>query len=190
MIRRLALPSLSALFLACASATSATSESRLALTPVPQAPPDPDFRATGEVLSRGSSVAFNDWLVVGPKVNLTRRGDGTWAGDLGGTDVLLTPSDGRLSGASADLHFLSRDGQLLVRGRVGGRDINVRLQPGDGIPTSSGIACRYEGNFVNCDAKAAAERPGIELRGLAARTRDPVMPQLGLALVALRGPSL
>jgi hypothetical protein len=187
MIRRLALPSLTALSLACASATP---ESRLALTPVPTAPPDPDFRATGEVVSRDSSAAFNDWRVVGPKVNLTRRGDGTWAGDLGGADVLLTPSEGRLSGAAADLHFLLRDGQILVRGRVGGRDINIRLQPGDGIPTSGGIACRYEGNLVNCDAKAAAERPGIELRGLAARTRDPVMPQLGLALVALRGPSL
>ena len=187
MIRRLALPSLTALSLACASATA---ESRLPLTPVPAAPPDPEFRATGEVVGRGSSAAFDDWRVVGPKVNLTRRGDGTWAGDLGGTEVLLTPSDGRLSGAGADLHFLLRDGVVLVRGRVGGRDINVRLQPGDGLPTARGIACRYEGNLVNCDSAAAAERPGIELRGLAARTRDPVMPQLGLALVALRGPGL
>jgi hypothetical protein len=187
MIRRLALTSLSALSLACATASS---EARLALTPVPEAPPDLDFQATGEVLTRDSSAAFNDWRVVGPHVNLTRREDGTWAGDIAHVNVVLTPSDGRLSGANADLHFLRWGNEVVVRGHVGGRGINVRVQPGDGMPIPDGIACRYEGNLVDCDKQSSSVRTGIELRGLAARTRDPVMPQFGLALLAVRGMSV
>lgn len=77
-----------------------------------------------------------------------------------------------------------------MRGHVGGRGINVRVQPGDGMPIPSGIACRYEGNLVDCDKQSSSVRTGIELRGLAARTRDPVMPQFGLALLAVRGMSV
>jgi hypothetical protein len=119
-------------------------------------------------------------------VNLTRRSDGTWAGDVDGINVLLTPSEGRLLGANADLHFLRREEQLLVRGTIGGRKINVRVQIGDGVRSAAGITCQLQGYLVNCDPKASASDPGIELRGAAASVRDPVMPQLGLALVGLR----
>jgi hypothetical protein len=182
-----ALPRLSpaVLFLACAT-TAPSTETRLPLTPVPQVPPEAQFRATGEVLTHGSSVAFNDWRVMGPHVNLTRRSDGTWAGDVDGTDVLLAPSEGRLSGATADLHFLRREGQLLVRGTIGGRSINIRVQIGDGVRTAGGIMCSLQGYLVDCDPKSSASNPGIELRGAAASVRDPVMPQLGLALAGLR----
>ncbi len=78
----------------------------------------------------------------------------------------------------------------MVRGHIGGRGINVRVQPGDGMPALGGIACRYEGNLVDCDEQSSSMRTGIELRGLAARTRDPVMPQFGLALLAVRGMSV
>jgi hypothetical protein len=142
------------------------------------------------VLIRDSSAAFSEWRVVGPHVNLTRREDGIWAGDIAQTNVVLTPSDGRLSGANADLHFLRWGGEVVVRGHLAGRAINIRIQPGDGMPIPDGIACRYEGNLVDCDKQAASMRPGIKLLGLATRTRDPVMPQFGLALVAVRGLSL
>jgi len=186
MSRRLALPLLTAL-LACATASS---EALLGLTPVPESSPDLDFQAMGEVLTRDSSAAFSDWRVVGPHVNLTRQEDGTWAGDIAQTNVVLTSSVGRLSGANADLHFLRWGDEVVVRGHLAGRGINIRLRPGDGMPISGGIACRYEGNLVDCDRQSATVRPGIELRGLAARTRNPVMPQLGLALLAVRGTSV
>lgn len=185
MVLRLALPSLTALSLACATASP---EYRLELTPVPDAPPGEGFRATGEVLTHDSSAAFDDWRVVGPQVNLTRRPDGTWAGDIAQASVILVPSDGRLSGADADLHFLRRGNELMVRGRISGRTISILVQVGDGLPTSGGIACRYaRQDLVDCDRQASSMGAGIELRGLAARTRDPVMPQFGLALIAVRG---
>ena len=46
---------------------------RLPLSPVPPGAPDEEFEPTGEVQTRGESTAFNDWRVVGPRVNLTRR---------------------------------------------------------------------------------------------------------------------
>jgi hypothetical protein len=169
MIRRLALTSLSALSLACATASS---EARLALTPVPEAPPDLDFQATGEVLTRDSSAAFNDWRVVGPHVNLTRREDGTWAGDIAHVNVVLTPSDGRLSGPTRTCTSCAGGTRWWCAGRS--------VAAASTSASSPATACR----------SPTASPAGIELRGLAARTRDPVMPQFGLALLAVRGMSV
>ena len=175
-----------AVILGCA----AGSETLLPLTPVPAEPPTDAFAAKGEILIRESSAAFDDWRVVGPQVNMTRGADGAWAGSLFGQSYVMKPGEGKLSGSGAELYFVRWGNELVVRGYLQGRTVNIRLAPGVGIPTPAGIACRYDGNLIDCEKKSSSVRQGIEFRGEAARVSSPPLPQFALALVAISGPSV
>jgi hypothetical protein len=172
-----------AVLLGCA----AGSETRLPLAPTPTEPPPAAFAAKGEILIRELSAAFDDWRVVGPQVNMTRSDDGSWAGSLFGKSYVLKPGEGRLTGSGAELHFVRWGKEVVVRGYLQERTVNIRVAPGEGIPTPSGIACRYDGNLIDCDKKSASVRQGIEFRGQAARVADPPLPQFGLALISISG---
>ena len=74
---------------------------------------------------------------------------------------------------------------FIGRGTLGARSISVRVRPGPGLQTPSGVFCRFHGSFIDCEKEPASVDPGAELRGQAARLDEPVMPQLGLALVAV-----
>ncbi len=172
---------LAGLALACAGA----SHPPYPLTPVPGEPPREPFVATGEVLTRDRSAAFDDWRVVGPNVNLTRRPDGSWAGSLAGENVDVRPQDGALVGSGAQLYFVRWGDDLMVRGTLGVRSIAVRVALGPGLPTRGGIVGAWAQTSGDCTEKASKEIAGIEFRGVAANLAHPVMPQLGLALVAV-----
>lgn len=174
-----ALPAIAAL-LGCA----AGSETLLPLTAVPAGEPPPEFVATGAIQAHDRSASFSDWRVVGPRVNMTRSDDGSWSGDIFGKSYVLKPGQGKVSGAGAELYFVRWGREVVVRGTLEGRTVNVRILPGEGIPTAAGIACRFDGNLIDCDRKSAAVRQGIEFRGQAARVAEPPFPQFGLALVA------
>jgi hypothetical protein len=177
-----ALPLAASLALACAAGQA---QLPLPLTPVPDEEPGAEFLATGEVLTRDRSASFDDWRVVGPQVNIVRRDDGTWAGTLLGQNLIARPGPGSLSGSGVNLHFVRWGGDIVVRGTLGTRSVNVRVRPGPGLQTPSGMFCRFQGNFIDCEKEPASVDPGAELRGQAARLDEPVMPQLGIALVAV-----
>jgi hypothetical protein len=169
---------------------AAGSQALLPLTPVPDGPPPEGFAPAGEILIRDRSAAFSDWRVVGPLVNMTRGEDGSWSGDLLGNSYVMRPGEGALAGGGADLHFVRWRKEVVVRGTLHGRKVNVRIVPGEGIATAAGIACRYDGNLIDCSKESSAVRQGIEFRGQAARLAEPPLPQFGLALLAVSGPAI
>jgi hypothetical protein len=178
---RPAIPLAVLLTLACAGSSQAT----YPLTPVPEQPAGESFVATGEVLTRDASAAFDDWRVVGPNVNLVRRPDGSWAGTLAGENLSVRPGPGSLVGSGAELYFVKWGNDLVVRGTLGVRTVAVRIALGPGLPTRGGIVCAWAQRSGDCTKEASTERQGIEFRGVAANLGAPTMPQLGLALVAI-----
>jgi hypothetical protein len=184
MASRTPLAAAALLALSCARASTVP----LSLSPVPPGQPDDDFQSTGEVTTKGESTAFNDWRVVGPRVNLTRRADGTWAGNLVGRNYILKPGPGSLSAPGADLHFLRWGKDIAVLGNLGELKIRIRIVPGEGLRVADGKVCRVGGAgsiLVDCTPEEARASPGIHLRGQAAQTQLPEMPQLALALIAI-----
>ena len=74
-------------------------------------------------------------------------------------------------------------------GNLGGLKMRNPIVPGAGVPSGDGKLCRIEGGggalVVDCTPEEARVAPGILLRGAAARTDQPEMPRLGLALIAI-----
>ncbi len=173
----------------------------LALTPLLGAAQDkPPFEATGELRLHGygtvgSSAAYDAERLVGPTVNLTRRDDGTWGGDLVGQDMDLEVSEGRVSGPNVSLNVSRKAGRMEVEGIFFNRRFRVSLD-----------AKRLQGRFGECSFDLVRKRGGAYVGDLGclrsrsafpATTRaslsligsaaDPVppMPQFALALVAI-----
>jgi hypothetical protein len=173
---------LSAAAISCAGAGA---QIPIAFAPAPPAGQvvPAEYVPNGEVAVMGANGAtFDDWRVVGPRVNLTRRADGTWAGSILGEDVLLTPGEGTLSGPGGNLNFVRWGKDVLVQGSLGRRQFQIRFQPGPGYPYSGGgILCLGGPKSVDCTE--ARSQGNVMLRGQAA-IPDAPMPQFGLALLA------
>jgi hypothetical protein len=158
-----------------------------------------EYHATGEVRFHGggigSGASFSPDRVVGPAVNMTRREDGGWAGDLVGQNLDLRADPGRLSGPNVNLVYAQKGGTITVEGLWFGRRVRFTLDPK-----------KFEGRFGGCSfdmrhAKArgavyqgdigcvgrrgfpATAKGGVELLGDAAQANPPLQ-QLALALVA------
>lgn len=178
------LPAAAAALLALSCAGMGTKP--LPLSPLPEGTIPVEYAPTGEVLTRGESTSFNAWQVVGPRVQMSRRADGSWAGTLVGRNYILKPgADGSLTAPGADLHFVRWGEELAVLGNLGDLRVRVRFHPGPGVPTVRGKMCQFRGNLVDCREKESREMPGIRLHGDAANLDAPVMPQLGLALLSI-----
>ncbi len=126
----------------------------LSATALPAAAqPDP-FEATGELRFHGygaigTSAAFDAQRLIGPTVNLTRRDDGTWGGDLAGQDMDLTVTATRVSGPNVNL-ILSRKGDRLD---VEGLFFNTRFRV-------TVDAKRLTGRFGECSFDMTRRRDG------------------------------
>lgn len=160
------------------------------------------FQATGEVFflgwdSIGSGASYSDDRVVGPNVNLTRREDGGWAGDLLGQNVDLTVTPTRLSAPNLDIHLERKGDELTVRGNLFGRHFNLEKTPKS-----------VSGRSGNCSFDLSRRQPGVMRGGVGctdprsifpatatgmlklagnAAEREPSLPQLALALIAVMG---
>ncbi len=173
----------------------------IALIPLPGAAQDkPPFEATGELRLHGygtvgSSAAYDAERLVGPTVNLTRREDGTWGGDLAGQDMDLEITEGRVSGPNVSLTVSRRGGRTDVEGIFFNRRFRVsldakRLQGRFGECSFDLVRRRggaYEGDLGCLRPRStfpATTRATLSLLGSAA---DPVppMPQFALALLAI-----
>lgn len=157
------------------------------------------YEPTGEVrfitVGMGAGASFDDDRIVGPAVNLTRREDGTWAGDLGGRDLDLHGSGGKLVGANVSLSYSQKDGRTEVEGLFYGTRIRFSLDAkkfrGRIGACSIDFTRRGGGTYrgdVGC-LRAGARLPNtgkarMELLGEAATTTPP-LPQLAFALIAI-----
>jgi hypothetical protein len=128
-------------------------------------------------------------------VNLTRRDDGTWAGDLGGRDLDLQGSEGRLTGSNVTLNYSQKDGRTEVEGLFFGTRIRLSLDAKKFKGrvgscsldfTRRGQSGIYRGD-VGCLRAARLPNTGkarMELLGEAA-TPTPPLPQMAFALIAI-----
>jgi hypothetical protein len=162
----------------------------------PIGPKAPVFVATGEFrASIGKSAAWDEWRVVGPRVNLTRNPDGTWDGTAG---PLMSPfhldvEPGRLSGPNLSLSIQKMpDGFVEVGGLFFGDRYWIRISPQKLQGNTHGGACSFEFKRVSPalftgDMACGMEisRVSIEVLGAAAGVEAPILPQAAIALVAV-----
>lgn len=191
---RLASLSAAVSILACATPSGA---------PIAVTPPSPGelketrFVADGEVFwdaqGSGTSVAFNDLRMVGPRVNMTRDPSGKWGGNIGGREMVLTVVPGKISGDGVDLYVVRKKNTLSVQGMYFQRQVWFTVKPGEIQGTTDGGSCSFDLNpaaqpgwFTGGVGCGGAMRMGtLQLTGTAANLEQPTMPQLILALVAV-----
>jgi hypothetical protein len=159
------------------------------------------FEATGEIrfLAYGASSSGASWSadrVVGPAVNMTRREDGGWAGDLLGRDLSLNLEGNRLTGSNVNLLISQKGSRIDVEGLFYNQRVRISLdgkklqgRMGDcsydfartrgGTAYRGDVGCMRQGQRI-----PAAGKAGIELYG-EATSANPPLPQLALALVAI-----
>ena len=168
------------------------------LLALPAVGQDAPFEPTGEVRfhvvgALASGASFDEARVVGPTVNLTRREDGSWAGDLAGENLSLDVGERRATGPNVNLLYSQKAGRTDVEGLVFGRRIRMALDA-KGLRGRVG-SCSFDlarktavlRGDVGCVPGASLPATGkatLELIGQAADEYPP-LPQLALVLVAV-----
>ena len=194
LLARLSAAPLLALLSACAVTPSGAP---VAVTPVPAGEAKPkDFVATGSVnlygYGTGQSADFSDFRIVGPRVNMTRNPDGTWAGSLDGRDMVLTVTPGRIDGYGVNLYVFRKGTTISVQGMFGQRQVWFTLKPNEIQGTTDGGTCSFDltradgGAFqggVGCAGQVSVAT--LQLQGAASDVQNPVIPQLVLALITV-----
>jgi hypothetical protein len=171
-----------------------------ALAAAPVFAQETQFEPKGEIrfhasAGLGSGASFDETRIVGPAVNLTRREDGSWAGDIAGEDVSLYGGDTKLRGPNVNLTFKQKNGKTDVEGLFYGNRVRISVDAKKikgrygtcsfdltrrGPPMYRGdVGCMRQDERLPVAGKAA-----IELIGEAAGEKPPGA-QLGLALVAI-----
>jgi hypothetical protein len=194
---RLAVLAVASSVLACATPSG---------TPVAVTAPAPGearprtFQATGEVFfdaqGSGTSVAFDDFRMVGPRVNMTRADDGTWRGNVGDREMILKIQPGRITGDGVDLYVVYKPGSLpavSIQGMYFQRQVWFSMKAGEIQGTTDGGRCSFDlspgrtaGSWTGGVGCVGNVRTGtLQLTVTAANLAQPPMPQLVLALVAV-----
>lgn len=169
----------------------------LASPPAARAADEEPYEPTGEVQfrSRGamwSGASFDGGRVVGPLINVARRDDGSWAGDLGGESTDLTVTGARATGVNVNIHFERKGKATEIQGLLFGQRVRFELSDK-----------RFRGRLGECSFDLKRRRPGVyvgdvgcladgvprtaratlNLTGDAALD-EPPLPQVALALIA------
>jgi hypothetical protein len=191
---RLAVLAAAAAVLACATPSG---------TPIPVTTPAPgevktkDFKSTGEVFfdaqAAGTSVAFNDFRMVGPQVNMTLDAKGDWGGNIGGRNMIVTVKPGRITGDGVDLYVVRKGTTVSIQGMFFQRQVWFTLKPKEIQGTTDGGSCSFDltpaqspGFYTGGVGCGGNIRMGtLQLTGTAANLEQPPMPQLVFALIAV-----
>lgn len=165
----------------------------------PAAAQDAPFEPTGELHMNGAGLgagaSFDQDRIVGPLVNLTRRDDDSWAGDLGGQNLDLHPVESGLQAPNVTLRFKTKDGRTTVEGLFFGQRIRIEMDRKklSGRFGACSMTLRRKGppvyhGEIGClspdDRLPRSGRVSLEVIGEAAAVPPP-LPQFVLALLAV-----
>jgi hypothetical protein len=137
------------------------------------------FEPTGTIVFMRGSASFDANRVAGPRINVTKRSDGTWAGTLDEQSVDVTLKGNRIVGAFMTLSWEQSSSGVLITGQWLGRILRFEVTPEQAL-------VRTPNRSLTLSRKAEGEYgPGGELRLTGeARMLNPPMPQFGLAMAA------
>jgi hypothetical protein len=166
-------------------------------TPAPGEVKPPGFKADGEVFfdaqGAGTSVAWNDFRMVGPRVNMALDAKGNWGGSIGQRDMIVSVKPGRITGDGVDLYVVRKNQTLSIQGMYFQRQVWFTIKPGEIQGTTDGGACSFDLNpakqpgfwtgGVGCGGNV--QMGTLQLSGTAANLDQPAMPQLFFALIAV-----
>ncbi len=137
------------------------------------------FEPTGTIVFMRGSASFDANRVAGPRINVTKRSDGTWAGTLDEQSVDVTVTGNRIVGAFMTLSWEQSSNGVLITGQWLGRILRFQVTPEQ-------VLVRTPNRSLTLNKKAEGEYgPGGELRLTGeARVLNPPMPQFGFAMAA------
>lgn len=149
----------------------------------------PGFEPTGGIrVASGNGARFSATRVVGPKVQLNQRSDGTWGGTLYGNSRTPTPIDatfqgGEFVGANIRLTITREGGQTQIFGSVQDRIVRFELSPTQiRIFTSSSTRTGRSETYVKLAGQGEYGGPqSLTLEGEAQQM--PPTPAFALAVV-------
>jgi len=166
-------------------------------TPAPGEVKPAGFKADGEIFfdaqGTGTSVAWNDFRMVGPQVNMALDEKGNWGGNLGGRNMIVTVKPGRITGDGVDLYVVRKNQTLSIQGMFFQRQVWFTIKPKEIQGTTDGGSCSFDltpaqqpGFWTGGVGCGGMIRMGtLQLSGTAANLDQPAMPQLFFALIAV-----
>jgi hypothetical protein len=152
-----------------------------ALAAAPAVAQESPFEPTGEIrfhasAGLGSGASFDETRIVGPAVNLTRREDGSWAGDLAGQDVNLVGGETKLSGPNVNLTFKQKGGKTEVEGLFYGERVRLSVD-----------AKKIKGRYGRCSFDLTRKGPPIYRGDVGCMSQESRLPAAGKAAIELIG---
>ena len=148
-----------------------------------------DFQPTGGIrVASGNGSRFNATRVVGPKVQINQRSDGSWGGSIYGNAATPTPIDatfqgGQFVGSNIRLTITREAGQTRIFGSVQDRIIRFEVGPTEiRVYTSSSTATGRSETYVKLAGPGEYGGPqSLTLEGEAQQM--PPTPAFALAMV-------
>lgn len=89
--------------------------------------PETPFHAEGEVASQQGTAAWSSTRVVGPKIDMSRRADGTWAGRIGDLVVDVSVQPGRVVGSDLTAAYSRTGDKTVITGLLHGQMIRYEF---------------------------------------------------------------
>jgi hypothetical protein len=136
----------------------------------------------GTLISRGNSVSYDEYRIVGPQVDIALLNGEEWAGSVYEHDVRLAIRGNELEGPGGKLVF-TRDGDTVhVEGRWAFRRVRIEVSPRHLVFRDGQRAHDLKLKAAGC---LGDHRPGCVVKALgdAARLPDALMPQFALSLI-------
>lgn len=138
----------------------------------------PPFEKTGEIVLRNGGASFDEYRVVGPRINMSERPDGTWAGTIRDQVWDVSVTDTEIRGVNIQLKLQRLKGGIIIRGLAEGGINHFEISPGGLLvssPRGSLTLPRYSPTSFGPDGQ-------VKFVGEAG-TEQPPWPQIAFALI-------
>jgi hypothetical protein len=144
-----------------------------------------EFKPTGEVRVYDRSASWDAVRVRSPKINVSKRTDGSWGGMLGdrAIDVSVTPT--RISGVDFTLSRDTSDAaRTVITGQFYGKIYRFEFDATQAMVRAPTISFTLQGRVPGKNEIVYGPMQNMRLIGEAGAD-DPPWPQFGFALVAM-----
>jgi hypothetical protein len=145
----------------------------------PQAGPPTDFVATGSFEYRGIGASFNDERIVGSKINVSRRADGSWGGVVKQKALDVNVTAGQIKGVNTSVSWTDGPNGVVVDGLFFGHLMHFEVNANQFVAQPGGRMGGFTAGRIDRENFVG----GLALRGAAADPHPPE-PQFALALLA------